>query len=195
MNSNKYLIVLFLFLFIATCKVNAQMWSIGIYINGINVHLKKPLNPDLYHRAISKNKRMVYNLGGGIRIAYYVNRYAGITITQVIVPQDCGNKFFGMTHAGIFLSTRYFNNSRHEGLLIGGPLLFYRKNWKTLPNYADDHLFTETKNKVWQYKFVWHGGFLEYQYHYNNFNAAGIHIMPGVPELLSFSGHHSSFVK
>ena len=104
-------------------------------------------------------------------------------------------KIFRIQDAGIFLSTRYFNNSRHEALLIGGPLLFYRKNWNAMPNYVDDHLLTQSKNKVWQYKFVWHGGFLEYQYHYNNFNAAGIHIMPGIPELLSFSGHHTSFIK
>lgn len=177
--------------FIAT----AQMWSIGIYINGINAHLKKPLNPDLYHRTLTKNKRLVYNIGGGLRVSYYVNQYAGLTITQVFVPHDCGNKFFGMTHAGIFLSTRYFNQSKHEGILLGGPLLFYRKNWNTLPGYTDDRLMNQSKNKKWQYKFVWHGGFLEYQYHYDTMQAAGIHVMPGIPELLSISAHHTSFIK
>lgn len=171
------------------------MWSIGIYINGINLHLQKPLNPELYHRTLSKNKRLVYNIGGGVRISYYLNHFSGFTITQIFTPQDCGNKFFGLTHAGIFLSTQYFKPSKHEGILIGGPLLFYRKNWNSIPGYIDDKLMAETKNKIWQYKFVWHGGFLEYQYHYNNSQAAGIHIMPGVPELLSFSGHHTSYVK
>jgi len=176
-------------------RLHAQMWSIGIYINGINAHLKKPLNPTLYHRTITKNKLFVYNVGGGIRLSYYVNKYAGLTITQVFVPDDCANKLFGVTHAGVFLTTRYFNQSRHEGMLIGGPLLFYRKNWNNLPGYIDDKLMKQTKNKVWQYKFVWHGGFLEYQYHYDNFNAAGIHVMPGIPELISISGHHTSFIK
>ncbi len=176
-------------------KVHGQMWSIGIYINGINMHLQKPVNGDLYHRTLTKNKRLVYNIGGGLRISYYVNQFSGFTMTQVIVPQDCGNRFFGLTHAGIFITTRYFNHSNHEGLLIGGPLLFYRKNWNKYPNYKNDHVMKESKNKVWQYKFVWHGGFLEYQYHYSNNQAAGIHLMPGVPELLSFSGHHTSYIK
>lgn len=171
------------------------MWSIGLYINGINWHLKKPLNPHLYHRTITKNKRLVYNMGLAIRVSYYVNEYSGLTITEALLPYDCGNKFFGMTHAGIFLSTRYFNQSKHEGILIGGPLLFYRKNWNTLPDYVDDHLTRESKNKIWQYKFVWHGGFLEYQYHYDNLNAVGLHLMPGIPELMSFSAHHTSFIK
>ena len=56
-------------------KANAQMWSIGIYINGINLHLQKPLNPELYHRTLSKNKRLVYNIGGGVRISYYLNHF------------------------------------------------------------------------------------------------------------------------
>ncbi len=197
MNGKKYSIILcLLFLIVATrMKVNAQMWSIGIYINGINAHLKKPLNPNLYHRTFTKNKRIVYNLGGGMRISYYITPAAGLTITQLILPKDCGNKFFGMTHAGIFLSTRYFNESRHEGLLIMGPMLFYRKNWNALNAYIDDQLMQQSKNKKWQYKFVWHGGFLEYQYHYDNFNAAGIHVMPGIPEIISISGHHTSFIK
>jgi hypothetical protein len=176
-----------------TCK--SQIWSIGIYINGFNAHLKKPVNPHLYHRTITNNKRLVYNLGGGIRLSYYINQFAGLTITQVVVPKDCGNKFFGMTHAGVFLSTRYFNQNKHEFLLIGGPLLFYRKNWNTLPGYIDDQVMKQSKNKVWQYKFVWHGGFLEYQFHYNTNQSTGIHLMPGIPELFSISAHHTSFIK
>jgi hypothetical protein len=171
------------------------MWSIGVYINGVNFHFKRPLNPNLFHRTLSRDKRLVYNLAGGFRISYYLNTFCGLTITQVFAPRDCGNQFFGMTHAGIFLSTRYFNSSNHEGLLIGGPIIFYRKNWNTLPGYMDDNMMKESKNKHWQYKFVWHGGFLEYRYHYNNNQAAGIHLMPGVPELLSFSAHHTSFIK
>jgi hypothetical protein len=94
-----------------------------------------------------------------------------------------------------FLTTKYFNQSKHEVLLIGGPILFYRKNWNSLPGYKDDQLMAQTKNKIWQYKFVWHGGFLEYQYQYNKSNTAGIHIMPGIPELLSISAQHTSFIK
>lgn len=195
MNYLKPVFFLLFIIIISLSEVKAQIWSVGIYINGINVHLKKPVNPDLYHRAISKNKRLVYNIGGGLRIAYYLNHYAGITITQVLVPQDCGNKFFGLTHAGIFLTTKYFNQSKHEVLLIGGPILFYRKNWNSLPGYKDDQLMAQTKNKIWQYKFVWHGGFLEYQYQYNKSNTAGIHVMPGIPELLSISAQHTSFIK
>jgi len=195
MNFKKEIVFLWLIISIAAIKAEAQMWSIGIYLNGINAHLKKPINPALYHRVITKNRRLVYNIGGGVRISYYVNRFAGLTITQVFVPQDCGNKFFGMTHAGVFLSTKYYNNSKHEGLLIGGPILFYRKNWNNLPGYVDDGLMKKTKSNIWQYKLVWHGGFLEYQYHYNNFNAVGMHFMPGIPELLSFSAHHTSFIK
>ncbi|MFN4930237.1 MAG: hypothetical protein ACK5HE_02395 [Bacteroidota bacterium] len=172
-----------------------QTWSIGVYVNGINFHLKKPLNPNLFHRTLSQDKRLVYNLAGGIRVSYYLNNYLGITITQVLAPRDCGNRFFGMTHAGVFLSTRYFNDSPHEGLLIGGPILFYRKNWNDLPGYTDDQMMKQSKNKQWQYKFVWHGGFLEYRYHYTPYQAAGIHLMPGIPELLSFSAHHTSFIK
>lgn len=171
------------------------MWSIGIYLNGINAHLKKPVNPDLYHRTLIKNKRLVYNVGLGFRISYYANQYAGLSLTQAFLPKDCGNRFFGMTHVGIFLTTRYFNESKHEGIIIGGPVLFYRKNWSTLPNYVDDKVMLQTQNKKWQYKFVWHGGFLEYQYHYSSLNAAGLHIMPGIPELISISGHHTSFIK
>lgn len=195
MNYKKQLICLVLIISISAFKAGAQMWSIGIYFNGINGHLKKPLNPSLYHRTLTKNKRLVYNIGGGIRISYYVNKFAGLTITQVFLPHDCGNKFFGMTHAGVFLSTRYFNESKHEALLIGGPTMFYRKNWNDLAGYIDDGLMKKTKNNRWQYKFVWHGGFLEYQYHYDNFNAVGLHVMPGIPELLSFSAHHTSFIK
>lgn len=195
MGLKKQGLFLFMLFLLGFGKVDAQIWSIGVYFNGFNFHMKKPLNPDLYHRTLTKNKRLVYNLGGGIRVSYYLNQYAGFTITQIIVPQDCGNKRFGMTHAGVFLSTRYFNNSKHEGILIGGPILFYRKNWNSIPNYTDDHLMKETKNKKWQYKFVWHGGFLEYQYHYNNSQSAGIHVMPGIPELISITGQHTSYIK
>lgn len=195
MSCNKLVILLLLLMLTSFDKVCGQMWSIGIYVNGINLHLQKPVNGDLYHRTLTKNKRLVYNIGVGLRVSYYMNNFAGFTITQVVVPQDCGNKFFGLTHAGIFLSTRYFNQSQHEGILIGGPVLFYRKNWNSLPGYKDDHVMVQSKNKVWQYKFVWHGGFLEYQYHYGKNQATGIHVMPGIPELMSFSGQHTVYIK
>ncbi len=177
-------------------EAKAQMWSVGLYVNGLNIHLKQPVNPHLFHRTLNKSKKLVYNLGLGIRISYYYNQYAGLTITQAIVPNDCANKFFGTTHIGAFLSTKAFNTvSLHEGIIIGGPLMFYRKSWTALPDYKDDGTMRESRNKRWQYRFVWHGGFIEYQYHYNKNSAAGIHIMPGIPEIISVSAHNSFFIK
>ncbi len=184
-----------LFAFLTPLKSNAQMWSVGVYLNGLNIHLKRPVNGHLFHRILTKNKRLVYNLGMGIRVTYYFNNYAGITLMQALVPYDCGNKMFGMSQVGLSLSSAYWGYAPHELILMGGPVLFYRKNWNTLPDYKNDGLFKVSNNNIWQYKWVWHGGFIEYNYHYNKNNALGLYVIPGIPELISISGQHTSYIK
>ena len=170
----------------------SHKWSFGIYFNGLNFHIKKPINPEHFHRALSKNKKLVYNGGIGFRIGYYLNKYGGITLTQAILPKDCANKMFIMSHVGVFISTSTILNTKHEIQLIGGPTIFIRQSWRSLKDYESDNLMKLTKNKLWEYKYIWYGGFMEYKYHYNKTNSFGFHVTPGIPEIISLSLQHTN---
>jgi hypothetical protein len=62
-----------------------------------------------------------------------------------------------------------------------GPFFYYRKNWKTFPEYVDEGYFKDTRNGKWQTKFVWYGGELEYNYPLQERLDLSINFFPGIP--------------
>jgi len=161
-------------------------FSIGLKYTGLSIHLKKSEHPQLYRHNIDKAGYGVLTHGFIINLEYFLHNDLALRVSQGLVFFDCAGKFHGATQ--IALSHGYRpTNSAHEFRVAAGPILFYRKSWKSLPGYVEDGLFKESPNKVWQSKFVWHGAEIEYNYWQSPTTAFSLNWLPGVPEIFTFS--------
>lgn len=161
-------------------------FSIGLKYTGLSIHLKKSQHPQLYRHSFDKAGYAVLTHGLILNFEYFLHNDLALRVSQGLVFFDCAGKFHGATQ--IALSHGYrLPNSSHELRLAAGPILFYRKSWKSLPGYVEDGLFKESSNKVWQSKFVWHGAEIEYNYWQNENTAFSVNWLPGIPEIFTFS--------
>lgn len=94
---------------------------------------------------------------------------------------DSGFLPSGHTHIGfriIMFPHKKFN------LRIGfGPSLVYRKSWYSKEGYQDTHIFKRYKGL--QYKFVWYGGEIEFDYKLSDRWDLSANLLPGVPLFVS----------
>lgn len=161
-------------------------FSIGIKYTGLSIHLKKSVSPQLYRHNLDKGGYVVFTHGLALNFEYHIYDDLALRVTQGMMFFDCAGKFHGATQIGLSHGYRPAQ-SAHEIRLAAGPIFFYRKSWKSFPSYIDDGLFKESKNGIWQTKFVWHGGEIEYNYWYQDQAAFSLNWLPGVPEIFMFS--------
>jgi len=182
---------LFFISFIVTAflfTLKAQV-SIGISLSGIGYHPKKEKyeNTELYKWKLDKKGGFVAFSSLTFFLSYRFNNYIGAKIMQSIVIHDCAGHFAGITHLGIDLHDDILamKNPQHQFSMSFGPFWYYRKNWNTEPNYMHDANYLKvSKNGIWETKFVWHGGQIEYSYlPANSHTAYTINFLPAIPYL------------
>jgi hypothetical protein len=178
----KYILIL---LFIAfSLNSFAQFWSIGIKISGIGYHQQYDKNAQLYRWKLSKDGKLTAFASFSITASYNFNRFIGIKVFQTFSPFDCGGKFTGISHIGINLQDDIIDMKMQKHHLSAsiGPFWYYRKNWATIDGYKRDPNFVKlSKNKKWEYLFVWHGGQIQYDYLYKPKRAFSMNLLPGYP--------------
>ena len=181
-----FLISFFVAAFLFTSKAQ---FSIGITLSGIGFHPRKEKyeNTDLYKWNIDKKGRFVAFSSLTFFLSYRFNNYIGVKLMQSIVSHDCAGHFAGITHFGIDLHDDILamKNPQHQFSVSFGPFWYYRKNWNTEPNYMHDAKYLKlSNNHIWETKFVWYGGQVEYSYLPDNSNIAyTVNFLPAIPYL------------
>ncbi len=171
-------------------------FSIGLKVGGLAFHQKK-VNPNYYRWSIDKKGHWVGYFGFSIVMAYQFNPFLGVKLIQTVLPSDCAGKFSGITHLGLDFHDRIVGakNETHKFSGSVGPLFYYRKNWKEISNYYVDKNFVKSnKNNVWERKFVWYGGQIQYDFFFRSNQSFSTNFLPGYPYIYTFmSGFNQQF--
>lgn len=165
-----------------------SQFTFGVKIGGLALHQQK-VSPNYYSWSIDKKGHWVGYLGVSFTAGYQFNEYLGVKVIQTVLPYDCAGKFSGITHFGIDFFDRIvgWENDNHRLSASFGPLFYYRKNWKEVPNYYEDTDFMKTgKNEKWERKFVWYGGQVQYDYYFDSNRAVSTNFLPGYPYIYTF---------
>lgn len=167
---------------------NAQ-FTIGVKISGLAFHPQKGQKENCYPLKLDQKGRFVGFVGVSFTTAYHFNDYLGLKMTQTFMPYDCAGHFASVTHIGVNLTDRIvgWKNDDHRGSASFGPLLYLRKNWLNNNDCISEPGFMKpSKNKIWERKFVWYGGQLQYDYYYKSDQAVSVNFFPGHPYVYTF---------
>jgi len=183
--TRKTFILLFVLLWNANFT-NANDIYVGIKFFGLSIHPTGDLNSHLMPLKFDEKGVFVLNTGISMSIEYFV--YKNIVSVKFVqgLYADCAQKLGGFTHLG--LRGRIFEIGRHS--LYGGigPTFIYRKNWHSFENYDSSvSFFRGNPNDTWQYRFLWYGGELVYNYALNEKISLSTSFVPGFPDLVNLS--------
>lgn len=183
--------ILILFLFLISYSVSKAQFSIGISFSGIGFHPEddKNKNAEVYDWKLDKKGKVVAYASVSFFLSYRYNDYIGAKLMQTIALHDCGGQFAGVTHFGIDLHDNIigFKDSKNHLSMSVGPFWYYRKNWSKIPGYVNNPKFIKLlKNGIWERKFVWYGGQIEYTHQLNNNSSFSVNILPGYPFIYTF---------
>jgi hypothetical protein len=184
-NPVKNSILLLAFLCFGLHPMQAQ-WSIGISIGGLAFHQKKPADPNIYPCKLDKKGIGVFIAGINLSLSYRINDYFGVKAVQSLIFYDSGGKFAGISHLGLQLHDDIvgMNWKDHHTSMSIGPFWYYRKNWTQIPGYHNDPDFIRLNSSgVWERKFVWYGGFMDYRYVLNERMDFTLDVLPGYPHI------------
>ncbi|PLX06126.1 MAG: hypothetical protein C0596_16715 [Marinilabiliales bacterium] len=164
--------------------------SFGVSISGLGYHPTPDANSHVYKWKIDKKGKFIGFTGLTFAVSYRYNDYIGIKFVQTLVFHDCAGRFAGVSHIGIDFHDDIicWDWTKSHFSASFGPLWYYRRNWCKNPEYVNNPEFMKlTKSRIWENKFVWYGGQIEYAYKFNTTDAATINLFPGHPYLYSFS--------
>lgn len=137
-----------------------------------------PINPD---------GKGYFVLNTGATLSHEIPIFKGRHTIKVMqsLYADCAAQLGGFSHIG--LRGTLFSREGHT--LSGGlgPTLIFRRNWHRLADYAPSGFFEGSPTDEWQYKMLWYGGELVYDYQLNEKGAFSLTFIPGFPNLLSLS--------
>jgi len=185
MHKRLYIIILAFFV----SQLVYSQFSIGVAISGIGYHQGKT-ETEYFKWKLSKNGKLAGFASVSILFSYQFNDYIGIKALQSFIISDCIGNFSGITHIGIDLHDDIigWKNQKNQFSMTFGPFWYYRKNWLKEKEYKPDVSFLkQSDDKVWEHKFVWYGGQIEYSYYYNSHNALTFNFLPAIPYLYTFS--------
>jgi len=166
-----------------------SQYSIGISISGIGYH-QGNTKTDYFNWKISKNGKLAAFASITLSFSYRINDYVGIKALQSFIFKDCIGHFSGITHFGVNFHDDIigWRNQKNQFSATLGPFWYYRKNWIKKQEYIPTKGFLKlSENSIWEHKFVWYGGQVEYSYFHNPHNALTINFLPAIPYLYTFS--------
>ncbi len=153
---------------------------------GFSFHPDGDVNADNMPTKVDKNGVLVINLGMyfGYEKFFYKDKMSYKVVTAFY--SDCGGLFSGLLHVGfrgVILEKERF--SINGGL---GPTFIYRRSWYSkFDNYINSGFYNGNETDFWQYKFLWYGGELEFNYKLNKSLDLSTTFIPGYPKLLALS--------
>lgn len=153
---------------------------------GFSFHPDGDVNADNMPTKIDRNGVVVVNIGIylGYESFFYKDKLSFKTVTAFY--SDCGGLFSGLIHVGfrgVIIEKKRF--SINGGL---GPTFIYRRSWYSkFDDYVNSGFYKGNETNYWQYKFLWYGGELEFNYKLNKYLDLSTTFIPGYPKLLELS--------
>jgi len=169
----------------------SAQFSLGVTIGGIAVHQGKSENNRYYQWKIDRDGTAVFFAGITLSASYRINDYLGIKLVQSFIGHDSAGKQAGISHIGIELHDDLVGMkcSKHQFSQSIGPFWYYRKGWKSLPDYRNDPEFLKViGDGSWERLFVWYGGFFNYRLALKNWQDLSFDFLPGYPHIYAISG-------
>ena len=177
-------ILLILVLIISITGFSQDNFTVKFF--GFSFHPDGDVNADNMPTKIDKNGVLVINLGMyfGYENFFYKDKLSYKVVTSFY--SDCGGLFSGLIHVGfrgVILQGEKF--SINGGL---GPTFIYRRSWYSkFDDYVNSGFYKGNETDFWQYKFLWYGGELEFNYKLTNNLDLSTTFIPGYPKLLELS--------
>lgn len=168
-------------LIVLSLGVAAQS-NIGFKYFGFTIHPRGDEQAHLMPYRLDKKGVFVPNVGG--ILSFQKNVFQDIVSVKFAQGfyTDSGGLPSGHTHIGFRLV--FFQKKKHTLLFGFGPTWIYRRNWNVKEGYVSTGIF-EDRGKI-QYKYVWYGGEIEYDYQINDKLDFSMNFLPGYPLVLSF---------
>ena len=153
---------------------------------GFSFHPDGDVNADNMPTKVDRNGVMVINLGMyfGYENFFHKDKLSYKVVTAFY--SDCGGLFSGLIHTG-FRGVIYSGDkfSVNGGI---GPTFIFRRSWYSkFDNYINSGFYNGNETDFWQYKFLWYGGELEFNYKMSNSLDLSTTFIPGYPKLLGLS--------
>lgn len=153
---------------------------------GFSFHPDGDVNADNMPTKIDRNGVLVVNLGMYFGYESFVYKDKLSIKTATAFYSDCGGLFSGLIHVGFRgVIMEYKRFSINGGL---GPTFIYRRSWYSkFDDYINSGFYSGNETDFWQYKFLWYGGELEFNYKLSNSLDFSTTFIPGYPKLLELS--------
>jgi len=153
---------------------------------GFSFHPDGDVNANNMPTKVDRNGVLVVNLGMYFGYENFVYKDKLSVKTAIAFYSDCGGLFSGLIHVGFRgLILEYEKFSINGGL---GPTFIYRRSWYSkFDDYVNSGFYSGNETDFWQYKFLWYGGELEFNYKLNNSLDFSTTFIPGYPKLLELS--------
>lgn len=153
---------------------------------GFSFHPDGDVNAANMPTKIDRNGVVVVNLGMSFGYETFVHKDKLSLKAVTAFYSDCGGLFSGLVHLGfrgVILDHKRF--SINGGL---GPTFIYRRSWYSkFDDYVNSGFYNGNETDFWQYKFLWYGGELEFNYRLNSALDFSTTFVPGYPKLLELS--------
>jgi len=174
-----------IFLFLTFSNVFAQD-NFSAKFFGFSFHPDGDVNADNMPTKIDKNGYLVINLGVYFGYEHFFHRDKLSVKAVTAFYSDCGGLFSGLAHVGfrgVIFDTENF--SVNGGI---GPTLIYRRSWYSkFDDYINSGFYRGNETDFWQYKFLWYGGELEFNFKMNKALDLSVTFIPGYPKLMALS--------
>lgn len=174
-----FLLILFPVFGISQDNISAKFF-------GFSFHPDGDVNARNMPTKVDRNGIMVINIGVyfGYESFFYKDKLS--FKTALAFYSDCGGLFSGLVHVGfrgVIVQNKRF--SINGGL---GPTFIYRRSWYSkFDDYVNSGFYNGNETDFWQYKFLWYGGELEFNYKLNKSLDLSTTFIPGYPKLLALS--------
>lgn len=176
----------FVFLLLFSSVIGFSQDNFTAKFFGFSFHPDGDVNADNMPTKVDKNGVLVVNLGMyfGYEKFFHEDKLSFKVVNAYY--SDCGGLFSGLIHVGfrgvIFQKKRFSING---GV---GPTFIFRRSWYSkFDDYINSGFYNGNETDFWQYKFLWYGGELEFNYKLNDALDLSGTFIPGYPKLLALS--------
>ena len=179
----KIFVFVILFSLFSIFPLFSQQLAFGMKFTGLSIHPGGARHPDIMPLKLDNNGVYVITPGVRLNFEYFLFRnIISVKIEQGLY-RDCAFQSGGFTHIG--LRSRIFQIGRHS--LNGGigPTFLYRRSWYRVDGYrGNDLFFRGSPEDEWQWRFLWYGGDLEYNFRIAGNTELSVSLVPFIPILV-----------
>jgi hypothetical protein len=176
----------FVLLFFLFCISGFSQDNFTVKFFGFSFHPDGDINAENMPTKIDKNGVAVVNLGLYFGYEKFVHKDKVSLKVITAYYSDCGGLFSGLVHVGVRGVILQLDKFSINGGL--GPTFIYRRSWYSkFDNYVNSGFYSGNETDFWQYKFLWYGGEIEFNYKLNEFLDLSVTLVPGYPKLIDVS--------